>query len=215
MVGVGLCNPITLKLYAELTSTTEVLSGTYLNADAKVLFKTYSGYHIKNVSSSLAVGVKVNTHSGRRYFHIKLIPSAPIQEFSKRMKWMKYLGINIKELMKGISYEFAPDFTLSKSYYYIEQIDDIAKFIALRKLAVNINAIEHIELYFTENDCKYNLIFKQADTELSRSLLTPEENRKMDSILTIIQQPILYVGRTKHDTTAYFSFTNIKSPLFD
>lgn len=215
MVGIGLNDPITLKLYAELDSTTEILTGSFLNSNAKNYFKTYSRYHIKNTSSSLAIGNKSNASGYRRYFHIKLIPSTPIQEYTTLMIWMKYFNIDIKNLMKGISYEFAPNFELLKSYYYLESYDDIAKFLSFRQIPIDISLIDHIELYFTPVNWKYNLIFKQANTEISRKLLSLEENIKIDQILQVIQHPILYTGKSKQDTTVYFSYTGIQSFLFD
>jgi len=215
MVGVGLKEPTTLKLYAELSDTDEVLNGQFLSAKAKEIWSAYSVYHIKNTSSSLAIGCKLNSKMHRKYMHMKLTPAAPIPQHFVQMRLLTYLGITVTDLMKGISYEFGEDGDLLKSYYYLDTPDDISKFLASKRLAVSDSLVDHIELYFTSTDSKYNIIFKDANPDALRKLLTPAEERSVNAVLHVIPQPLLYVGRTKGDTTIYFSYTGVTSPLFD
>lgn len=215
MVGVGLRDPVTLKLYAELSDAGEVLNGMFLSPKAKEIWAAYSPYHVSGTSSSLAVGCKVNAKMHRNYMHMKLKSAAPVPQHFVQMRLLNYLGIDINVLMKGISYEFGATDDLLKSYYYLETRDDISKFLASKRLCVGEDLVDHIELYFTSTDSKYNVIFKDANPDALRKLLTPYEERSVNEVLNVIPQPLLYVGRTKCDTTIYFSYTGVKSKLFD
>lgn len=207
LFGVGISSILTLKLYREMKSIVDVINGGFYPNSTKELVQKYSEKRISNTSSSLAIGIKINKHETRPYFHVKVPNYVEIPIFVGHLWRFRVWGIDPTRLMKGVSIESTKTKDIVKSYYYIQDRADIVSFVALNRLSVDSNLLDHIELYFTDETFKYNLIFSQAVPEMSRRIFTEQENKILDSILPEISKPLLYVGRSSREATAYFSFT--------
>ena len=203
LLGIGISDVLTVKLYQEMQSIDEVLSGSFFNESTKELVERYSKNQICNTSSSLAIGVKINAAKTKKYFHVKVPEDVEIPVPIKQLWRFKLWRINSDKLMKGISIEGDN----LKSYFYLQSKSDIASFIALNRISVDSRLLNHIELYFTDDNFKYNLIFEEATPEHAKLVLTNREIEILDSLQPLIERPILYAGRSSGEATAYYSFT--------
>jgi len=215
LLGIGISDSITLKYYAELDKADDVLQSDFFHISTANSFKLYSTHQAREYESSLAIGIKISKDTVTKYFHVKVTPGTIIPNYESQLWFFKILKIDPITLPIGISGEIQqtncraciPPLKL-KSYYYLRTPETVERFIAFKRLNVDPLLVDHIEMYATDTDFKYNLIFKEADTEVAMSVLTEREKQIVKDLQPEINRPILYAGRTAKEATVYYSLTN-------
>lgn len=209
-------NYLNFKIYIELLEVPPInVIQEFLESTMALEFLKWSTYWDKTRYSSLAFGIKVDTEGNcKKYFHVKFKPCFDQILFDKQFFFLKLLRIDISSALKGISYEidehnnFYPKF-----YLYIKTPQDILKILAYKKMLHNldINEIEELELYATENSFKINIINKIYDYKTKQKLEQTIPNKLLNSLKEceiILDCEPIYTGLTSNGTTsAYFSLT--------
>ena len=207
---------VNFKLYIELlTIPSQTIVQEFLDHKIALEFFYWANYWDTTRNSSLAFGLKAdNNNVTRRYFHVKLKKTFESILFPEQFFFLKLLRIDVNSLLKGISYEIAKDNTFFKKFYvYIRNPVDIKKVLVYKKMLfdLDIEEIEELELYATNNSVKINIINKLHNFEVKQKVWQTIPNNLKSSLqhwATTLDCKPMYTGMTSSNiVSAYFSFT--------
>lgn len=219
-------NFFALKVYVGLESVPTNLADFVDYNTLKEINKLLP-YWDKTRESNLCVGYKIDSQGNRRkYFHMKLISKFNQYLYEKELLFLKLCGINLSLLPKGISYEMNvdnPSLSYKKYYFYVKQRSDIHKVLLFKQMAsrLNIEDIQELEIYCTENKHKVNIVNNLNEQFLPSQMNTyecvPQEYYSyIKEIEQYLNTQLAYTGKTSDDVySAYFSLTNKKNNLLN
>lgn len=209
-------NRIGFKIYIGLDTVPEpsILSNFYEPEIINEFFK-WIKFLDKTRIFCLVLAAKVdNVGFCRKYFHIKFGEEFKEVMFPEQFLFLRLLKINIHSLLKGISYEIKPDNSFYKKFYiYIQDPLEIKKVLNYKKMAngLDIDEIEELEIYATENCFKINIVNKMENSIVKQDIWkTIPSNLKphLEECAQILDCPPAYTGVTSSGVlSVYFSLT--------
>lgn len=178
-------------------------------------------YYIENWDSErksgLAFGFKIdNKGNHKNYFHIKLKKEYKDILYKKNLFFLNLLKIPPYDLKKGISYEINHDYTFYKKFYvYIQNKQDIKKIMLykLKDLKYDLNEIEELEIYATENNYKINVINRMHENfNIKQNVwncISDSYSGRISEYSSFLKCDPIYTGYTKDGThSVYFCLTD-------
>jgi hypothetical protein len=208
----------TFKFYLELKSFPSIsLLENFFFKNVAEEIASYEPYWDPTKCSGLGLGFKINTKGTyRNYFHIKFNSLYKDMLYSNKFAFLKILGIDTKNLDRGISFEVPNNQEAYKKFYlYIRTPQEIKKVLASKNITtdLDISKIEELELYASPNTSKINIINNNDFYKISQSLWDTVPKCYEDQVKECeaqLQSPLLYTGFTADGTfSCYFSLTNI------
>lgn len=139
----------------------------------KELYLSYVPYldSARVAYNSIAIKQNLVTNTFTNYFHLKLNNSF-IFKYSDNI-----IGINLKDVQKGVSVEFNEIKTDVKRYYYIFNKNQVKAILALFKISLPVEVINFIE--YTHNPKKIIIILNNINKKDILEFLKPNVSKSI------------------------------------
>jgi hypothetical protein len=204
MIGVTLTDDLNyfiLKYYLELNKDDLSLADNFKE------LKKVSNKIDFSIPTSFAIGLKLdNNLNSKDYLHLKFGKNLKLNPKSNKLKFL-----TPALLTYGVSIEKNKNIKEIKKYFYSK--NEKEKIKQLFKLQVELNDVDHFEIYETKSNTKVNIIFDYFKDNCVLKFLTDnnllKHNQNVQTINKFFNKTPKYAGIDKNgNLSVYYSFTN-------